>query len=248
LTLTDDHVPPESCLRDKKVELLGLDGLLGGAAVPPMKSQSGIRFKTICGICNNDRLGRHDGALKDFCDRVGSFYESRLVVPPRVARIEVMCRPRAIMHVLVGHFLAAKSFTDTEHVDEAAMRACVMDPSLPVPGQLHFFYWAYPYASVTIARDLGMPARRGKWDSFALFSIAKFYPVAFMMTTAPTYEGLSSLDQHRSIALDQPETVPLWLDFIHPPEWPDAPDDGGNVIMGGRSFSDAVVAKPSRRR
>ena len=246
--LTDDHVPPESCLVDKKVELLGLDTLIGGAKLAAMKSQSGIRFQTICRRCNNERLGKYDNALSEFCSRIRSFYESRLVVPPRFARIELACRPRAIMHVLIGHLLAAKSFTDSDYVDEPALRECVMDPTLPVPRHLHVFYWAYPYRSVTIARDLAMPERRGRWDSFAMFSLMKFYPVALMLTTASAYEGLTSLDEYRGATLDEVSTIPLWLDFLQRPEWPDAPDDGGNMIMGGRSFSDAVVATPARRR
>ena len=153
------------------------------------RSNDGVRYRTLCGYCNNTLLGRYDDDLKALVDAISSFCESRLVLPRLSPELPLRCRPRAVLQSVLGHLLAAKSITDEVGQVDVALRPSILDPAVPIPDWIHVFYWLYPYRAVEVVRDIGMPAVHGRpWgSSFAMFSVLKFYPVGFIVTDAPTY-------------------------------------------------------------
>lgn len=249
--LTDDHVPPKRCLRDRSVHLYGLAQLARNQEVPIFhtRSNDGIRYRTLCGYCNNTLLGRYDDDLKTLAHSISSFCESRLVLPRRSPELPVRCRPRAIIQSVLGHLLAAKSVTDARGHLDVALRPSILDPATPVPDWIHIFYWLHPHRAVDVVRDIGMPAVRGRLlgSDFAMFSILKFYPIGFIVTDAPSYEGLPSLDEFRAAPVELETHLKLPVDVIFPSDWPNNVTADGNIIMAVDTYRDAVRAVPVPR-
>lgn len=248
--LTEDHVPPKRCLWDRSVHLYGLAGLMSGQEAPVVhtRSNDGVRYRTLCGHCNNVLLGRYDDDLKMLVDSVSSFCESRLVLPRRSPELPIRCRPRAVLQSVLGHLLAAKSITDESAKVDVALRPSILDPVVPIPDWVHVFYWLYPHRVAEAVRDISMPAVRGRlWGSpFAMFSILKFYPIGFIVTDAPTYAGLPSLDEFRAASADLEAHIRLPVDIVFPSTWPNNVADD-NIVMAVDTFRDAVRAVPVPR-
>lgn len=249
--LTEDHVPPKRCLWDRSVHLYGIAGLMSSheAPVVHMRSNNGVRYRTLCGYCNNTLLGRYDDDLKALVDAISSFCQSKLVLPRRSPELPIRCRPRAVLQSVLGHLLAAKSITDEGGQVDIALRPSILDPAVPIPDRIHVFYWLHPHRTVEVVRDISMPAVRGRlWgSSFAMFSILKFYPIGFLVTDTPTYEGLPSLDEFRAAPADLVAHIRLPVDIVFPSEWPNNITADGNIIMAVDTFRDAVRAVPVPR-
>jgi hypothetical protein len=241
--LTEDHVPPKRCLSDRSVYLYGLKDLMLCDEVPAFytRSQDGLRYRTLCGYCNNTLLGSYDNDLKVLVDAVSNFCESRLVLPRRSPELPLRCRPRAVLQSVLGHLLAAKSITDEQGTVDVALRPSILDPAAPIPDWIHVFYWLHPYHVVDVVRDIGMPAVRGRlWGSdFAMFSILKFYPIGFIVTDSSTYEGLASLDEFRAAPVELEADIKLPVDIVFSSDWPNNITADGNIIMAVDTFRDA---------
>jgi hypothetical protein len=249
--LTEDHVPPKRCLCDRSVHLYGLKDLIRIDEVPAFytRSNDGLRYRTICSYCNNTLLGSYDDDLKALVDAISNFCESRLVLPRRSPELPLRCRPRAVLQSVLGHLLSAKSITDELGTFDVALRPSILDPAAPIPDWIHIFYWLHPYRVVDVVRDIGMPVVRGRvWGSdFAMFSILKFYPIGFIVTDAPTYEGLPSLDEFRAASVDLEAHIKLPVDIVFPSDWPNNITADGNIIMAVDTFRDARRAVPVPR-
>lgn len=244
--LTEDHVPPKRCLSDRSVLLYGLADLISNEArVVHTRSNDGVRYRTLCSNCNNTLLGRYDSALKDLADAISRFCESGLVLPRRSPELSIRCRPRAVLQSVLGHLLAAKSITDEGCNIDVALRPSILDPTVPIPDWIHVFYWLHPHRAVEVVRDIGMPAVRGRlWGGqFAMFSILKFYPIGFLVTDAPNYAWLPTLDEFRASPADLEAVISLPVDIVAPSTWPNSTDDG-NIIMAVDTLKDAVRAVP----
>jgi hypothetical protein len=135
------------------------------------RSNDGVRYRTLCGDCNNRLLGRYDDDLKALVDAISSVCESRLVLPRRSPELPIRCRPRAVLQSVLGHLLAAKSVTDERGQVDVALRPSILDPAVPIADWIHVFYWLDPHRTVEVVRDIGMQAVRGRlWgSSFAMF-------------------------------------------------------------------------------
>lgn len=158
--LSEDHVPPKACPPAKNIFIYKLlSEMTGDRSFRPRISQNGVTYETICSDCNNKLGNRYDWALGEFSQKIESFVESSLTLPNY---FEVECYPNAIMRSVLGHLLAAKTQTD-EVVIDTLIRPCILDNSLPIPNDVHIFYWVYPYEKISILRDFGMPAVRGNF-------------------------------------------------------------------------------------
>jgi hypothetical protein len=240
--LTEDHIPPKSCLIERLVQIEPFEHRLRSDAPELPISQNGLRYKTLCSVCNPLLGTRYDPALKALCDAVrGRFGPAFLPAP----RWTTWCQPGLVIRSLFGHLLAATT-DDADTVPDRAMRGCVLEPSAPLPAALRVFYWLHLHPEVKVLRSVAMPARRGAFGDHGVFEILKFFPLGFAVTDLPAYEGLPRLD----VLADNPEDdveAPFFPALAAPADWPERVDEG-NYIMGGRSFEDAVTVRPRARR
>ncbi|MEH2214853.1 hypothetical protein [Nostoc sp.] len=238
--LSEDHVPPKACPPAKNIFIYKLlSEMTGDRSFRPRISQNGVTYKTICSDCNNKLGNRYDWALGELSQKIEGFVESSLTLPNY---FEVECYPNAIMHSVLGHLLAAKTQTD-EVVIDTLIRPCILDNSLPIPNDVHIFYWVYPYEKISILRDFGMPAVRGNFQVPGFFNMIKFYPIAFLIThQLSSYEGLLSLHKFNQLCPSDKANVQIDLHPIKPSTFPEDCTGVDNFLMLGRTANDSVYA------
>ena len=147
---------------------------------------------------------------------------------------------------LFGHLLAATT-DDADTVPDAAMRACVLDSSAPLPTTLRVFYWLHLHQEVKVVRSVAMPARRGRFGGDpGVFEIIKFFPLGFAVTNLDAYENLPRLAL-LARRVDGEVRVPFSFALAAPQDWPERVDEG-NYLMGGRSLEDAVTVRPRAKK
>ena len=183
--------------------------LAGRSAVPRfLYSQNGLKFRTLCKRCNTGLLGgNYDRTLNEFARSVGRILRSPVSLP---SQFVVPTKPARLLRSLCGHLLAAKSEVEHTKLDEA-MRIFVQDPSAKFPGELNVLYFVYPYTRVFIAHNIFMLSKRGQFDEIAQFSILKYFPIAYLVTSVEVYEGLQSFPCHRRFSLDDEVGMPICL-------------------------------------
>lgn len=240
--MTWDHVPPQGGIELSSVEQeLVFDRLTADAKDRAFTiSQNGVKFRTICGNCNNFWLGKkYDPALNEFTLNTGKLLHTTIHLPPV---INVRAKPTAIIRAILGHLLAAKTNID-DTVTDREVRSFFFDEDAPIPDSIHVFYWIYPYTSVVIIRDIAMLAMRGKFGDAGLFSILKYFPVAFLVTNLQSYEGLTELTSFRHLKSSEFANISIPLQKVKHPTWPETVDDY-NIVAGGISLESSVYATP----
>jgi hypothetical protein len=244
--LSEDHVPPQACPPAKNTVISKLFyQMIGERSFRPRMSQNGVSYKTICSDCNNKLGNRYDWALGDFSQKIESFIGSSVILPDS---FEVECYPNAIMRSVLGHLLAAKTETD-EVVVDTVLRPCILDPSLPIPDDIHIFYWVYPYETISILRDFAMPAVRGNLQTSGFFNMIKFYPIAFLIThQLPSYEKLLSLHQFNQLPSGDKANLQINLRLIKRSTWPEECLGEENFLVVGRAANDSVYAVPKLKK
>jgi hypothetical protein len=240
--LTWDHVPPQGCVNAKGVMITNWLPELTSQKERPLLSQNGVKFRTICRDCNSLMSGG-DKALINLSYKVREALES----PIKLHRT-LTCRTdiNLIMRSIIGHLLATKSGVDESVFDEQA-RKYVLDHSLPIPEEVHIFFWLYPYKEIRINRDLFLPKVRGPFRMFTeevgCFHVLKFYPFAFLVTNFPDYENMPSLDAYRKIPTGQIEEVIFDLAKIPKGTWPEAIAEDNPFMLLGPTGDEGVVAR-----
>lgn len=204
-------------------------------------SQNGVKFRTLCGTCNNKLLGkRYDPVLNAFTAKVTQNVTSTLTLP-QVVHIET--NPASLIRAVFGHLLAAKGKIEDTTSDQA-MRAFFLDETLTQPDGFKVFFWLHPYNNVIIIRDVVMPAVRGRvFKKTGFFSIFKFFPLGFIVVTLDQYEGLNDLTNYARISSGASISVPVPLTRIEHPHWPEMVDDS-NFMAGGQSIYSSILAEP----
>src|SRR5690606_7491497 len=89
----------------RAVELISITDHL--RAEPPKKkqiSQNGVKYRTLCGHCNNNILGQEcDPHLISFTNSISTILKSSINLPP-ILNIEA--KPQNIMKSVIGHLCA----------------------------------------------------------------------------------------------------------------------------------------------
>lgn len=242
--LSWDHVPPKGGIELEPVEIITLLRVLTKAAdkEKPFVSQNGVKYRTICKTCN-EKLGHtFDLVLNKFAIDLGRYLKSKLYLPP-IAHIET--KPNSLIRAIVAHLLAANiEIVDTEF--ENQLRDFVFDENKNLPSFLNIFYWIYPYDQIEILQDIAMPAKPKNYSVLNKFKILKYFPIAYMITDAPEYEGLDSLNAFKDAKPSQVAELSIRLDKIRPQEWPNAVTDG-NFIIFGQEGANSIKAQPRKR-
>lgn len=233
-SLSEDHVPPKVCppVKDRVVDLL-LPKMIGYKGFQGRFSQNGVSYTTICRDCNTKLGINYDAKLGEFSRNIQSFVESQIHLPDT---FDIECYPNAIMRSILGHILAAKTVTDSVVIDDL-IRPCILDSSLPIPNDIHIFYWVYPYEEIVILRDFVVMDLS---NPPATFNLIKFYPVAFLVTHQLTeYQGLLNLDSFNNISPSDKAKIKIDLRQRKNATWPES-----NGFACGRAIHDAVLSSP----
>jgi hypothetical protein len=234
--LSVDHVPPKCCPPAKNRLISNL--LYSNKSFRPRPIQNGVTFKTICADCNNSLGRKYDKHLGELSRKIESFVKSNLLLPNS---FEVECQPNSVMRSILGHLLAAKTETDEVVIDKL-IRPSIIDPSIPIHEDIHVFYWIYPYEETSIMRDFWMPSVRGRLQGGGLFSLIKFYPIAFLVThQLLEYEGLHSLHQFNKTLPDEKVNIQINLRPAKHSKFPEDCSDG-NLLVFGRAANDSVYS------
>jgi hypothetical protein len=187
-----------------------------------------------------EKLGSHyDNVLNDFARGVGRFLHTTLHLP---AIVQYETKPNSLIRAICGHLLAAKAEFENTMTDQV-LRNFVFDETVGFPSGLKLLYWVYPYPYVGIIRDVVMPAIRGNFATKGFFSILKYFPIGYLLCDLEGYEGLNDLSSYFTANPDELVSVPIILNRVRHPQWPEIVDDG-NFLIGGQSVKSSIFAKP----
>lgn len=244
--LTEDHTPPKGSVRITQVEMKHIAALL--SAEPHGNrgrvSQNGVKYRTLCGRCNNDVLGaNYDLEFNRFVNSVGSFINTDIALPPVM---HIKAKPQKVIRSLIGHLMAQRvdGYKKGEHTEE--LRDWFLDESQPMPDYLKVYYWVYPYKTQVLARDAVM--RNFASDDTAYFWLMKFFPVAFLILwDSPKgydYTKLQTFDLYRGVGPDDEVEIPITLNSLPHERWPEAPEEDRFCAFGSGAIG--VVEKKPR--
>lgn len=242
-SLSWDHVPPKGGVELTTMEMENLFHVFTREENirKIRESQNGLKFRTICNDCNSF-LGQHyDQVVNDFASSVGLYLKSNLTFPPLIHH---KTKPLKLMKGILGHLLAAKSEYDEVTLD-VQVREFILDENASVPDGIYIFYWIYPYNCTIILRDFVMPTQRGNFKNFGFFQTIKYFPVAYLVSNKPRYEGLMELTQYRNCEIDEEVEIPIQLNDIKHHYWPEMVDNG-NILLAGQAGANAITAVPKK--
>ena len=173
--LTEDHTPPKGCVRPTAMELQHVTHRLDAGKAIKTKAHEGVKYRTLCARCNNALLGgRYDPVLIEFSKQVRDLLVSDLVLP---TTMRVPTKPALLMRSIWGHLAAVGVDRYLKGPRTEEWRDFFLDERLPVPADVNFYYWIYPYRRQALVRDAGSLdiGNGGK----AMYWLMKFYPLAF---------------------------------------------------------------------
>jgi len=237
-SLTEDHTPPKSCkgLAQSELDRISVR-ITGERGVKGRRFRTGVKFRSLCGPCNNKLLGAdYDPALATFCDNVRRAVNTKLLLPPIIS---VDVQPQAVMRSVLGH-LSALGINRYEKGDVTeSLRDYMLDRTKPLPSQLRFYYWLYPYRPQVLIRDAVMGIGPFGNQQTVLFWLLKFFPLSFLITwNEPTHRLINqpTLDVFRSRSFDFVTPVHLYLRPTVPELWPETPTDSHIILYGDLAF------------
>ncbi|MEO6800526.1 MAG: hypothetical protein ABI178_11370 [Rhodanobacter sp.] len=241
--LTEDHTPPKGCVRPSAMMLEHASDRLAVQRGVRAKANDGVKYRTLCARCNNSLLGgRYDPALIDFVNEVTRLLESPLLLP---SSMTVLAKPRLIARAVWGHMAVVGVERYQKGRDTALLRDFFLDESIPIPQNLNFYYWLYPYRRQALIKDAGALDFRG---GNAIYWLLKFYPMAFAMWTTTNAYHLSHRDlaSHSSGRAGDVSQVIIDLSPIEHELVLEAPSDTQGLMFG----REAIVAnkRPPRAR
>ncbi len=236
--LTSDHVPPKGTNRFPRMQLHRLVDSLGarpGERTRGRQFQQGVKFRSLCEVCNRDVLGTLcDPELVSFANSVSEYLRSPINLP---AMANFRVRPGLVARAVAGHILAigVERFPRGEMGD--AVADFVLDAKAQVPEKLGIYYWPYPYWDQISIRGCCYLVR---WGAPPLvISVLKFMPLAFMVTwdvdpgfSIPHINLTDLIVGSGSAAIN----IPINFRNIPRQRYPEAPDDDGIVLHGADSY------------
>jgi hypothetical protein len=240
--LTWDHVPPKGGIELQPVEIDRVAAVFSSrlGLKKPEISHDGLKFRTLCAKCNNKHLGaQFDPALNSLALSVGRLLRSPLALPPVLL---VEAQPNAVVRAVLGHLVAAR-LSSRPGLFDSQVGELILDDSKLIPPNINIFYWIYPYAQQIVLRDALMPAVRGRYADFQRFCLLKYFPLAFLVTTADSYEGLASLTSWRNEPNAFRVQLRIDLHAARDPYWPEAPAPD-NWLFGGQELLESIRAHP----
>lgn len=246
--LTEDHTPPKGCYRPTSFDIQHLHQALGQEPrTRRYRSNNGVRFRSLCARCNNELLGgSYDKALIEFTRRVSQFTRFRGVLP-RVTTVSA--QPQKVMRSVFGHLAAAAVDGYGQWEGYVEFREWFLTGEGQVPSGFRFHYWLYPYKPQVIVRGFGFIPEFGIQRPFIGWLI-KFFPLAFLIVRQEEEHTLqlADLTAFDRLPLGEEAELPLYLDHIVDPNWPEAnPGDTGVILTGDHALRADEVSIRGRR-
>lgn len=206
--------------------------------------QNRVKYWTICKECNEKIGSKFDPVLNGFARSVGNILKSNLILP---STIYYKTKPNLLIRAILAHLLAVKADIDKVTTDEQ-IRNFIFDENASIPEEINIFYWVHPYTNTVIVRDIAMLAVRGKFGGKAgVFSILKYFPIAYLVCNLREYEDLNELILYRNSKPQDIIDIPINLKDIRGPEWPEVVDNG-NMMIEGQSIKSSVFAIPKNKK
>ncbi|MBI1807001.1 MAG: hypothetical protein HYR76_08130 [Ignavibacteria bacterium] len=243
--LTWDHVPPKGGIELTPVQMESVFRVLTGnnEGFKAAHSQNGVKYRTICKSCNETMGRRYDAALNEFALSVGRYLKTQLSLPPI---IQHNTRPAALIRGILGHLVSAKIERD-EAVLDKQISPLILDESLPIPDDIHIFYWIFPYDFICIVRDVAIVSLTDPTKSIHYCHFIKYFPIAYLVSNKPAYDGLEELTKFRNASIDDEIAIPIRLNQVKPIHWPEMVEDA-KVMLGGQSLMNSVFASRKTKK
>ncbi len=230
-----------------KVEIRTLAQVFDGNPKKPTYSQNGVKFRTICASCNNDKLGgKYDPELIKLCNDVSQFLrakvETDLIFPQKRSFI---IKPQRVARAIVGHLIAGCM---PDKIDEPigsaprsdALRNFFLNEDQPLPASIDIYYWLYPADAQLIMNHFSFVNLGTK--SIMIASLIKFFPFAFMVTwdkplSIKLPHGI--LIKEKKLWIDDMSAIDIDFRIVPPVNWPESPEsqDGEYFVI----FIDAAT-------
>ncbi|QIE22591.1 hypothetical protein [Caballeronia sp. SBC2] len=252
--LTRDHVPPKNCgnVRKSVIQHLFGDSVAHATRAKnvPTFSQTGSHFKTLCGECNNTRLGSlYDPVLGAVTKQVQDYFvrssQSRLSLP-RTQLFDY--QPNKFARAIIGHLLAANAVHDVRTDGpsppiDMALRAYFLDPSASFPDNLDLHYWLYPYRSRVIVKH-GALGFTGSGGAVIYGHLLKFFPFAFWVVKNDAgfhnwKPAARRLNIDLSTDINAVNRLAIDLRPLESPNFPEAPEDNRMLLISDHLASRA---------
>jgi hypothetical protein len=258
--LSTDHVPPKGCITITDVELQTITAEYDEGLRQDRKLtvQGGIKFRTLCGECNNGRLGtRYDPHLKNFVDKIIGQLQwtaTRIVHAPPIIHADI--NSHAVAKALIGHLLASHSFVETEtrHEDIGAsnsLRDYFLEKRASFPKEWQIFCWPYTSRRQIIIKHLGVmdTSMREQNEKSVYGHILKFMPLAFwfVYNKSPNFQ-IPGIDITPVVewGSDNLETVALDLRKVPRIHFPENPTGNFVVLFNNEQTSVALPKKTKK--
>lgn len=241
--LTDDHIPPKGVPRVGQAYLERLSETLSAekATKGARYFQRGVKFRSICAECNNERLGqRLDPTLVQFCKDAQEAIAQNVYLPT-----DVRVQQNKLFRAVIGHLLAHGLGTFKAGPFSERKTEYFLNPDQLFPANLRLYNWVYPYQSQIVGRALFRKEAVIGEDG-VIFSVMKFFPIGWLCSLGDLNERdavmVSRVDQLATGGIEDFATPRISPSHIPPPRWPEAPSSNGMVVHN----SLGTIAKPKR--
>jgi hypothetical protein len=241
--LSWDHVPPKGGIQCTSVQIRSVFSVLTGETrdFKPTYSQNGLKYRTICKTCNQTIGHKYDVALNEFSLSIGKYLSTSLSLPPI---IQHPTRPAALIRSVLAHILAAKVKSDGVFFDRD-IPPTILDETLPIPADVHVFYWIFPFEETVLIRDFAISYIALGSKEVHSCQLLKYFPVAYLITNTPQFQNLDELTAYRNASITDTISIPIRLSPVRSSNWPEGYDDG-KIMLGGQSMLDSAFVLPKR--
>lgn len=242
--LSSDHVPPQSVVPPRPIEVKQLANILGtGERLrAPRPGFAAREFHSLCEDCNNRLLGSvFDPALARFTKTVATWVRSSSILAlPRTASVSL--EPGLVARAVIGHLLAALPVREMgpkewENPANVAMREYFLSRELALPSSLQLLVW--PYASSRTIVGKSFVRIELKPQGTHLMDLLKFYPLAFAVLFDGSPDDLPHLCRIRpelARSYDGHSDIAIPLLSVPQFHWPERPTDDGFLLVSASRF------------
>jgi len=230
--LTNDHVPPKSCMTLQKVDVQSMLSLILDSNLIydnyklKQQFQNGIKYNTICEECNSKLGLYYDKTLGKFINDLSDIFASKLQIPPNFT---LKSKPFRLIKGILGHSLSASlRFPNT--VLDQKIRPFIFDEKISIPNDLNIYYYIsflknpYILQNFLIIPNNSTMLPNGELNSI-FFKLVHFYPITFLITDY-NYFKLNNLAKFRNFTKNEivdieftntkrlPDNFPSTQDFM----------------------------------
>ena len=232
--LSEDHVPPRCCDNKGNVNYYALFDRNFQPNKKPKQAQNGIKFKTICSKCNNERLGKEldpflgemQNGIIDMCSTFTNLSDGDLL------NVYI----NKISRCVIGHMLAAfPHYINTNF--ENSLREYFLDKTKQSIAGLHLYVWVNFEKRVAIARNVGI-ALDADFNG-SMVSLLKFPGAAFMLCNKQIDDNMIDLFDFTTYNIEDCVKIPINISSIvskrgelKTTEWPLIENDYRLFVLG----------------